>query len=332
MTGKQFRTKIREIFTKFSPVYRLVKRFQVIACQVSGGKSTGINAVPPMKGTAGKPETYLSAFVRFKNEARYLPEFLCFHLAVGVEHFYLYNNNSTDDYAAVLKPFLDAGLVTLVDWPAKPASPSADIDCVQRCRGKTRWLACFDADEFLFPVQADDLKAILREYEGYPALVANWKLFGSFGHQTPPPGLVIESYLGCDEALNRHVKSIIDPLRVVAYGNSHYWLYRGWRQGVDENRREVLGSFVSDPTANAIQVNHYIVKSREDLLAKRDPNYGVDVMGLTLNPRALTDLDEQLASHNDARDPSILRFVEPTKAVAAKLGVRLGDKQGVRLE
>ena len=33
----------------------------------------------------------------FKNEAKYLREWIEFHKIVGVEHFYLYNNFSTDD-------------------------------------------------------------------------------------------------------------------------------------------------------------------------------------------------------------------------------------------
>ena len=34
----------------------------------------------------------------FKNEAPFLKEWLDYHLTVGVDHFYLYNNNSDDDF------------------------------------------------------------------------------------------------------------------------------------------------------------------------------------------------------------------------------------------
>ena len=42
----------------------------------------------------------------FKDEAPYLREWLDYHLLAGVEHFYLYNNDSTDDYAEMLKPYV----------------------------------------------------------------------------------------------------------------------------------------------------------------------------------------------------------------------------------
>src|SRR5690348_6409443 len=57
---------------------------------------------------------YLSACAIFRNEAPYLAEWLVFHLGVGVEHFYLYENNSTDDFESVLAPFFERGEVTLV--------------------------------------------------------------------------------------------------------------------------------------------------------------------------------------------------------------------------
>ena len=39
---------------------------------------------------------YLSVVAVMKDELRNLPEWLDFHRRVGVEHFYLYDNNSTD--------------------------------------------------------------------------------------------------------------------------------------------------------------------------------------------------------------------------------------------
>ena len=50
----------------------------------------------------------------FKNEALYLKEWIEFHRIVGVEHFYLYNNNSDDNYREVLEPYIKRNIVTLV--------------------------------------------------------------------------------------------------------------------------------------------------------------------------------------------------------------------------
>ena len=49
----------------------------------------------------------------FRNAAFYLKDWLDFHLAVGVERFYLANNDSTDEYLSLLQPYLDKGVVEL---------------------------------------------------------------------------------------------------------------------------------------------------------------------------------------------------------------------------
>ena len=74
----------------------------------------------------GKIRYEMAACLRFKDVARYLPEWLEFHSMVGVEHFYLYNNNSTDNYQEALAPYVRDGLVTLHEWPHVPAVPGAD--------------------------------------------------------------------------------------------------------------------------------------------------------------------------------------------------------------
>ena len=47
------------------------------------------------------------------NEARWLPEWLEYHLAIGVQHAYLYDDGSTDALSATLFPYIAQGKVTL---------------------------------------------------------------------------------------------------------------------------------------------------------------------------------------------------------------------------
>ena len=59
----------------------------------------------------------LSLCLIFKNEAPFLKEWIDYHTIVGVDHFYLYNNNSDDNYKEVLEPYIRQGIVTLIEWP-----------------------------------------------------------------------------------------------------------------------------------------------------------------------------------------------------------------------
>ena len=42
----------------------------------------------------------------FKNEAPFLKEWIEFHEMIGIEHFYLYNNNSDDNFEEILHHML----------------------------------------------------------------------------------------------------------------------------------------------------------------------------------------------------------------------------------
>ena len=58
-----------------------------------------------------------------KDEGRYLKEWLDYHLAAGVDHFYLYDNDSTVNQAEVVKPYVEAGLVDYIPMPGLFDSP-----------------------------------------------------------------------------------------------------------------------------------------------------------------------------------------------------------------
>ena len=70
-------------------------------------------ALPGNEGTQYK----VTICAIFKNEGPYLREWLEYHMMIGVEHFYMYNNCSDDDYLTILKPYIDDNIVTLIDWP-----------------------------------------------------------------------------------------------------------------------------------------------------------------------------------------------------------------------
>ena len=52
----------------------------------------------------------------FQNEARFMKEWIEFYKIIGAQHFYLYNNKSTDNYLDILKPYVEQGEVELFDW------------------------------------------------------------------------------------------------------------------------------------------------------------------------------------------------------------------------
>lgn len=226
----------------------------------------------------------------FKDEARYLDEWLTFHHGVGVEHFYLYDDNSTDDSRDVLAPWVRRGLVTVRPWSARLGQVPAYNDCIRRFRSKARWLALIDIDEFLFAPGRLDLREVLRGYADLPAIFVYWVLFGSNGHVTRPSGPVVESYTRCldrESALRdgfdhrnepgkaeyvtgwaKDGKSIVNPRMVRKYVvHRPRELWEG--EVLDENRLPPVQRSEGETLSYEIlRINHYWSKSLEDLAGK----------------------------------------------------------------
>lgn len=134
----------------------------------------------------------------FKDESLYLKEWLEYHLMLGINHFYLYQNNSTDDYISVLKPYIDDGRVTMIDWPEYPGQYTAYLHWYKTFRHETKWVSFIDADEFMCPISDNSIQEVMAHYARYPVILVYWKLFGTNGRMTHDHDkLVIEQYIHC---------------------------------------------------------------------------------------------------------------------------------------
>ena len=214
---------------------------------------------------------YLTACLTFKDAASYLEEWIRFHLNVGFDHLYLYDNDSSDDFESVIRPFVTRGQATYHQWPGVGQQREMFQNCLDTYRGQARWIAFIDDDEFLFPAAKNDLPAVLSDYETHAGVAVCWLLFGSNGHRTRPSGLVTENYCRRAPWIDRHVKCIVDPAKVTGpeIGGHRFYCIEGTHI-VDENHRAIAGAFSESPSANVLCLNHYLIKSREELLWRRN--------------------------------------------------------------
>lgn len=284
---------------------------------------------------------YLSICAIFRNEADYLREWIEFHRLMGVEHFYLYNNLSDDNYFSVLESYIDRGTVTLRDWPEewkRYTQSNVYRDCLDRYRHESRWIAFIDLDEFLFAPNAESLPGVLKEYEGYPGIVVNWQVYGSSGHKKKPEGLVIENFTmkaPTNWIRNRRTKSIVDPSKTIRPRGAHLFEYGHGELAVTERLTPVRNVSTSaigrvarrllvdithripiDPysfnlchpesvSVNKLRINHYIVKSEEEAMA---------AMQYHSQHKYLNQLSWlRYHDRNDVRDEILLNFVPEMK-------------------
>ena len=256
----------------------------------------------------------------FRDEAPYLKEWVEYHRMLGVEHFYLYNNESADNYLEVLEPYVKANIVEILDWPdvfdiAFMRQRAAFNHCLQRVKGKTSWLAIIDIDEFIVPVQTDDLKSFLSKYDSKKyvgAIQMNWQLYGtSFLPSIPEGKLLIESlilkapwdYTTEDLPCNTRFKSIVRPQAIEEYkvhGGTFKNSYYAVPKGGGERDQPIQ--------IDEIRLNHYFTRA-EDFF------YGVKI-GRRLQNRPdsyLAVMMQKLIDLNQVEDTIMNRFVPALK-------------------
>lgn len=184
-------------------VVLFMKKFIQLAFITSLFFFGGLSAAPP-----ASPKYKLSIASVFQNEGPWMREWIEYHRIVGVEHFYLYNNESTDNFMEVLAPYIDAGLVTLIDWPDidranwpnypyvwvdKTHAPAYKHACVERAK-ETEWLAMIDLDEFMVPAHDDTMLQVLDRHSDASAITLYWQIYGtSFIDSLPENALLIET-------------------------------------------------------------------------------------------------------------------------------------------
>ena len=205
----------------------------------------------------------------FQNDAAFLREWIDFHHVNGVDHFFLYNNQSQDNYKEVLQPYERIGLVTLKN--AIPHSPFMEQvvkcynDCLLNTSGKKyRWIAFLDSDEFIVPKKSHSIKSFLQDYETYPGVFINWLIFGSSGVQELKQGEYMTEKLlyRFPTQHNEHLngKTIMQPSSGMLFykGNPHYPEYTPFNRIVYSDKTPLKPAqgdrkiYIED-----IQLNHY---------------------------------------------------------------------------
>jgi hypothetical protein len=269
-------------------------------------------------GAGGRPASYLSICAIYRDEAPYLREWVEFHRLVGAERFFLYDNGSRDDHRSVLAPYVEQGTVVLHDWPVFPGQLQAYDHALRQHGAGSRWIAFLDLDEFLFSPTGSPLPEILAGYEQYPAVGANWSVFGTSGHVEKPEGLVIENYVWrCLQSQegNRQIKSIVDPSRALHARDPHHFEYAGGAQAVDENEEPIRYARNAAASWQRLRVNHYFTRSEQEFKAKLEKGKADKPEG---RGPALANIRRIVDALHEEKDETILSYLPALREALAE--------------
>lgn len=215
----------------------------------------------------------LSTVSVFKNENEYFHEWLEYHLMMGVDHFYLYDQDGGLDAMELLRPYERAGLVTRHPWThfdgtkhdkttkfwERDKSHIAYAHAAKNYRSETQWLQKLDIDEYMVLNEGgNDLKTWVktideRKVKSYRVYRYN---FGNNGNIDKPTGLIIENYTMRELKYSAFKDaSNGDFLSSNRYHyNSHDWGHKFLKSGI----------VLTNPSDVGIHINHYYTKSYDE--------------------------------------------------------------------
>ena len=248
---------------------------------------------------------YLSLCLICKDENDYLPEWLDYHILMGVDRFYIYDNESQVSLRETLKDYIERGWVVVVDISGKAMQLYAYDHCLQTFGHLTFWMGFIDTDEFLVPKTTLDLKELLKGYEEYAGLAVSSLFFGSNGHKTRPSIGQIAAYTRHVQATLKEyelVKSIVQPSLALMPNSPHDFIYKENACCVNENFLRVDYQRFPSHT-DKIQLNHYYCRSENEIDEKLRRGNSQAVAW----QRKRFDMVSQMATHEDR---SILQNLE----------------------
>lgn len=266
----------------------------------------------------------------FKNEGKYLQEWIEYHNLIGVEHFYLYDNDSTDDIS-ILQKYIDNGIVTLNRIPGPAQQMPAYNHFLQTYKDDVEWCAIIDLDEFIIPTEKatlpEQMNAIFTRaaekidlMDGMDmSMVAGiqlcWVYYGTSFHIDPPEGLVLENYLNriSIEDNDNWCKCIYNLDNIEVIVNPHFTYPKTGKLFIDENGDYVPTCARSFSTkAKYCRVNHYTTRSLNEHIYKLTERGWAD--GLKITEEHIQKLlDQGQHQFNAVYDPITLRYVPALK-------------------
>lgn len=260
----------------------------------------------------------IAACLCFRDSAAYLHEWLLFHRVQGITRFYLYDNDSADDYLPVLAPWLRDGSVRLRKWPGLAQQRPMFDDCLARADADVEWLAFIDDDEFLFSANLRPLGETLAAYAAHAGVVASWWLYGSGGLQRRTPDWIIQRFTKSAGGPDQHVKCIVRPARIAhATISPHSFVTRDGSMLVDENFRPMSGALNPAPSASVLRVNHYLTKSWEECIERRFLRAEINTG--KLKPLTIEQWHEWDGQWSGVDDPVATTFVPQMRALEQRL-------------
>lgn len=212
------------------------------------------------------PRFFLSVVAIFKNEADVMKEWIDHHLEQGVDHFFLVNHNSSDNFSSILDLYGE-NRITVFNEERMHAQTTIMNELIHKIKSDTDWIMSIDLDEYMYVRQnpqskqygstvSSALSVVTKQKNSPCQILVPWTMFGSSGHIEQPPSVRM-NFTQCDPNPHQLSKFIVRSKMFHQYG-----VHKSNCDGYPWNRC-LTGTHKCNSAEAVLALNHYPIMSLE---------------------------------------------------------------------
>lgn len=195
-----------------------------------------------------------------KDSADKITEWIEYHLLAGVDHFYIYDNDGSDKLKEILKPYVDAELVTYILCLGTNKKIWAYNDAVENFKFECRYMSFLDVDEFIFPRKDQSIvevvDEILSDKESVGGIELNRHSYYEGRNVSADAEGVLEKMTRRGRKATEFTNTIVNPRKVDFIYNTRYASYFNGVFRVNDYSQNILGD-TNFKVSDQIIVNSY---------------------------------------------------------------------------
>ena len=200
--------------------------------------------------------------VILKDEAAYIENWLLFHLGIGFEHIFIYDNGSSDRIREVLEKYICGGVVTYISWPLRAGQIDAYNHALRLLGHKTEWMGFFDVDEYIVLHNHETIGQYVASLDADQILLP-WRNFPYGGHKLTPGGSDLENYVWAHKAAAPTAVQVKHLVRAATalHATAHFSFISTDKTVLADGTPSTFTHIIDNPSYKGAQINHYSTRS-----------------------------------------------------------------------
>ena len=205
-----------------------------------------------------------------KLEYYYIEEFVKYHLLLGFNKIYIYDNEDKPIYNKILKDYLK--YIKIIHMPGNDYENGVQYHALEHFinnfmyKDELTHVAHIDCDEFIVLKKHNQIKDFIEEYiiEDCAGIAMNWRFFGSNGLEDYDKRPLLERFTKCSEKGDITIKSLFDVSKFDYFLNCHSIVPKNEYKMKNTLGDTVIGSLNTNIDLSIIQLNHYKCKTLQE--------------------------------------------------------------------